>query len=142
MPGIADDFTGTLEAAATFACQAPGAPVTNEVGVSGPPRVPVVVIDTETRHLSAEKASAVVRTAAESALRFAAWVVKGRRSGGGGADSDKLSLTPRPTLRSNCSFVSTATSSCGFDLDLRYEPPMLRQRVPEGLRSGITVSRE
>jgi len=96
MPGIADDFTGTLEATATFACPAPGARVTNEVGVSGPPRAPVVVIDTETRHLSAEEASAVVRTAAESALRFAPWVVKEWRSGGGGRGKRQIVLDTPP----------------------------------------------
>jgi len=84
MLGIADDFAGMLEAAPRFACQAPGARVTNECAVSGPPRAPALVIDTETRHLSAEEAGGVARTAAESALRFAPWLVKGRRGGGGG----------------------------------------------------------
>ena len=49
--------------------------MTTEIEVSGPPDAPVLVIDTETRHLPAEEAGAVVRHAAESALRFAPWLV-------------------------------------------------------------------
>ena len=73
--GIADDLTGALEAGAKFARQGLGARVTTQVLVSGPPDVPVLVIDTETRHLAAEAARAVVRDAAEAALRFAPWLV-------------------------------------------------------------------
>lgn len=73
--GIADDLTGALEAAAKFACQGLGARVTTEITLSGPPEVPVLVIDTETRHGAAEKAAAIVREAAESALQFAPWLV-------------------------------------------------------------------
>ncbi len=73
--GIADDLTGALEAGAKFARQGGGARVTTQVAVSGPPDVPVLVIDTETRHLAPEEARAVVRAAAESALRFAPWLV-------------------------------------------------------------------
>jgi len=73
--GIADDLTGALEAGAKFAGQGLGARVTTDIAVSGPPDVPVLVIDTETRHSAAEDARAVVREAAESALRFAPWLV-------------------------------------------------------------------
>jgi Sugar-binding N-terminal domain len=72
---IADDLTGALEAGAKFAGRGLGACVTTKIAVSGPPDVPVLVIDTETRHLAAEKARAVVRDAAESAMRFAPWLV-------------------------------------------------------------------
>jgi uncharacterized protein YgbK (DUF1537 family) len=73
--GIADDLTGALEAGAKFARQGLGARVTTETAVCGLPVVPVLVIDTETRHLAAEEAGAVVRAVAESALRFAPWLV-------------------------------------------------------------------
>lgn len=73
--GIADDLTGALEAGAKFARQGLGARVTVQIAVSGPPEVPVLVIDTETRHLAAEEAGAVVRDAAESALRFTPWLI-------------------------------------------------------------------
>jgi len=73
--GIADDLTGALEAAAKFAAQGVGARVTTQIAVSGPPEVPVLVIDTATRHLPAEDARAVVREATECALRFAPWLV-------------------------------------------------------------------
>lgn len=73
--GIADDLTGALEAGAKFACQGLVARVTTQVAVSSPPEVPVLVIDTETRHLAAEDARVVVRDAAESALRFSPWLV-------------------------------------------------------------------
>jgi D-threonate/D-erythronate kinase len=73
--GIADDLTGALEAGAKFAGQGLGARVTTQIAVSSPPEVPVLVIDTETRHLAAEDAAAVVRDAAESALRFAPWLI-------------------------------------------------------------------
>jgi len=73
--GIADDLTGALEAGAKFARQGLGARVTTQIAVSGPPDVPVLVIDTETRHLPEEDARAVVRDAAESVLRFTPWLV-------------------------------------------------------------------
>jgi len=73
--GIADDLTGALETGAKFAGRGLGARVTTEVAVSSPPEVPVLVIDTETRHLPAGEAATVVRDAAESALRFAPWLV-------------------------------------------------------------------
>jgi len=72
---IADDLTGALEAGAKFARRGLGARVTTQIAVAGPPDVPVLVIDTETRHLMAENARAVVRHAAESALRFGPWLV-------------------------------------------------------------------
>ena len=64
-----------LEAGAKFAAQGVGAGVTTEIAVAGPPDVPVLVIDTETRHLPAEDAGTVVRDAVKSALRFAPWLV-------------------------------------------------------------------
>jgi D-threonate/D-erythronate kinase len=73
--GIADDLTGALEVGAKFAGQGVSARVTTEVSVSAPPEVPVLVIDTQTRHLAAQDAGAVVRGVAETALRFAPWLI-------------------------------------------------------------------
>jgi D-threonate/D-erythronate kinase len=69
--GIADDLTGALEAGAKFAGQGLAARVTTQIALSSPPELPVLVIDTETRHLASEDAGAFVRKAAESALPFA-----------------------------------------------------------------------
>jgi uncharacterized protein YgbK (DUF1537 family) len=49
--------------------------VTADIAVAGPPEVPVLVIDTETRHLTGEDARAVVRDCVQSALRFVPWLV-------------------------------------------------------------------
>lgn len=72
---IADDLTGALEVGAKFAGQGIEARVTTEIALCGPPETPVLVIDTETRHLPADEAGAVVRRALENALRFAPWLV-------------------------------------------------------------------
>jgi D-threonate/D-erythronate kinase len=73
--GIADDLTGALEIGAKFAGQQLDARVTTDIAVAGPPEVPVLVIDTETRHSTGEDARAVVRDCVQSALRFVPWLV-------------------------------------------------------------------
>src|SRR5271165_5976312 len=72
---LADDLTGALETGAKFAGQGLGARVTTEIAMSRAPEVPVLVIDTETRHLPAGEAAGVVRHATKAALRFAPWLV-------------------------------------------------------------------
>jgi uncharacterized protein YgbK (DUF1537 family) len=72
---IADDLTGAIEAGAKFAGQGFAACVTTQIAVGAPPKLPVLVIDTETRHMSSEDAAAVVSRALESALPFVPWLV-------------------------------------------------------------------
>ena len=63
---IADDLTGALEVGAHFA----GSVVTTKCTISTRPEAPVLVIDTETRHLPAGEAAAIVRDAVRAARRF------------------------------------------------------------------------
>ncbi len=72
---IADDLTGALETGAKFAGQGLQARVTTEISVSARPDVPVLVIDTEARHLQASEAELVVREAAVTASRFSPWLI-------------------------------------------------------------------
>jgi len=117
--GLADDLTGALEAAAKFAGRGLGARVTTQVAVSGPPEVPVLVIDTETRHLPAEDARAVVRETTESALRFAPWLVYKK------TDS---------TLRGNIAAEFRALLECMPHRSLVYAPsyPEMSRTVKAG----------
>lgn len=64
---IADDLTGALEVGAKFA----DAVVTTKRTVSTHPNVPVLIIDTETRHLSPDAAAAIVYETVLSAQQFA-----------------------------------------------------------------------
>jgi D-threonate/D-erythronate kinase len=64
---IADDLTGALEVGAKFA----GAVVTTEPVVSRRPDSPVLVVDTETRHLAPDEAADVVLETVLSAWEFA-----------------------------------------------------------------------
>jgi uncharacterized protein YgbK (DUF1537 family) len=63
---IADDLTGALEVGACF----PDSIVSTNRFVPAPPGGGALVIDTETRHLPAEEAAAVVYETVLSALRF------------------------------------------------------------------------
>lgn len=72
---LADDLTGALEAGAKFAECGMRARVTTKLSLAEPPDVCVVVVDTETRHLSARRAYEAVREAASAALRFAPWLI-------------------------------------------------------------------
>jgi D-threonate/D-erythronate kinase len=68
---IADDLTGALEVGACF----PGSVVTTERIVSGRPDGPALIIDTETRHLPAEEAAAVVHETLLATMRFDPWLI-------------------------------------------------------------------
>lgn len=68
---LADDLTGALEAAAKFAARGLTSTVNTERSILERPRVQVLVVDTETRHLSALEAAVVIRTIAGEARRFA-----------------------------------------------------------------------
>jgi uncharacterized protein YgbK (DUF1537 family) len=72
---IADDLTGALETGAKFAQHGLEARITTEVAVSASPDIPVLVIDTEARHLQASEAERVVREAALNASRFSPWLI-------------------------------------------------------------------
>jgi uncharacterized protein YgbK (DUF1537 family) len=63
---IADDLTGALEVGACF----PGSIVSTNRFVSEPPDAAALVVDTETRHLPAEEAAAIVHEIVLSARRF------------------------------------------------------------------------
>jgi uncharacterized protein YgbK (DUF1537 family) len=71
---IADDLTGALEAGAQFAQCGLRSRVQTTFG-GRPTDVPVLVIDTETRHMSPSKAYAVVRDTAASGAQEAPWLI-------------------------------------------------------------------
>ena len=73
--GIADDLTGAIETGAKFAGCGLEARVTTDLAVAGAPEIPVLVVDTESRHLTAELAGRTVYESVASALRFAPWLV-------------------------------------------------------------------
>lgn len=72
---IADDLTGALEIGAKFAQQGLAARVVTQRWTCGPPDVPVLVLDTESRHLANRLAANAVRDAATAALKFSPWLV-------------------------------------------------------------------
>jgi uncharacterized protein YgbK (DUF1537 family) len=73
---IADDLTGALEVGAKFAAGGYAARVTTATETYvAPPDVPVLVVDTESRHLSEMDAHAVVRKTAERLRDFRPWLV-------------------------------------------------------------------
>lgn len=72
---LADDLTGALETAAKFAAQGIAAQVTTDPHIHQEPRVPVLVIDTETRHLSPDEARRRVRDVATEARPFSPWLI-------------------------------------------------------------------
>jgi uncharacterized protein YgbK (DUF1537 family) len=65
---LADDLTGALEVGAKFAAHCAPLVVTTQVEVA--PEYPVVVIDTETRHLSEPEAAAAMRVALGAGARL------------------------------------------------------------------------
>jgi len=72
---IADDLTGALEVGAKFAGFGVPATVTTVRDVAAPPTTRVLVIDTETRHLSAHDAVAAIQSLANAACRAGPWLV-------------------------------------------------------------------
>ena len=72
---IADDLTGALEVGSQFARFGIASCVTTEREIPSRPDVPVLVIDTETRHLPAAEAAAIVRHVVSAAARFHPWLV-------------------------------------------------------------------
>jgi uncharacterized protein YgbK (DUF1537 family) len=72
---IADDLTGALEVGAKFAGGGYAACVTTATETVAPPDVPVLVVDTESRHLPEMDARAVVRKIAEQLRDFRPWLV-------------------------------------------------------------------
>lgn len=72
---IADDLTGALEVGAKFARLGLQARVTTKISVLVSPEVPVLVIDTETRHLPESAAELVIHELAVSAKQFSPWLI-------------------------------------------------------------------
>jgi D-threonate/D-erythronate kinase len=73
---IADDLTGALEVGAKFAGGGHAARVmTATETIIGPPDVPVLVVDTESRHLPEMDARVVVRHTAERVRNVRPWLV-------------------------------------------------------------------
>jgi len=72
---IADDLTGALETGAKFAGSGIPSRVVTGVGLDAVPETPVLVIDTETRHLPAGKAAEAVHRIAAAARRLAPLLV-------------------------------------------------------------------
>jgi len=72
---VADDLTGALEAGAKFAGNGMRARVITEREIESAPDVPVLVIDSETRHAGADCAAAVVRLIAREGRRRGAALV-------------------------------------------------------------------
>jgi D-threonate/D-erythronate kinase len=72
---IADDLTGALEAGAKFAWHGLQARVTTESSVLTLPDSPVLVVDTETRHLPESAAEQAVRKVAATASRVSPWLI-------------------------------------------------------------------
>lgn len=71
---IADDLTGALEAGAKFAGQGIDAAVLSASNAATP-QTPVLVIDTETRHVAESQAAAVVRRVAGGLKAHKPWLV-------------------------------------------------------------------
>jgi D-threonate/D-erythronate kinase len=72
---IADDLTGALEAGARFAAQGLPSRVSTGAGIEPLPGIPVVVIDTETRHCKPDEAHAIVRELALAGRQHAPWLI-------------------------------------------------------------------
>jgi uncharacterized protein YgbK (DUF1537 family) len=116
---IADDLTGALEIGAKFALHGITARVTTELCVCAPPAVPVIVIDSEARHLTAGDAEKVVRDIAFSASRFSPWLIYKK------TDS---------TLRGNIAAEFRALLDVFADRSLIYAPayPEMGRTVKDG----------
>jgi D-threonate/D-erythronate kinase len=72
---LADDLTGALEIGAKFAEHDLPAIVVTEFDSLKNPECPVLVIDTETRHLTPDQAAARTRHVAGAALPFSPWLI-------------------------------------------------------------------
>lgn len=72
---IADDLTGALEVGAKFAGGGFAARVTTATNVSGVPDTPVLVVDTESRHLTETDSRTAVRDTVERLRHFRPWLV-------------------------------------------------------------------
>jgi uncharacterized protein YgbK (DUF1537 family) len=72
---LADDLTGALEAGAKFAECGIRARVTTELELRSHPDVPVLVVDTETRHAHPEEAFSRTKQFLSGALRFNPWLI-------------------------------------------------------------------
>ncbi len=72
---FADDLTGALETSSKFASQGVDTIITTERTLLEKPAVPVLVIDTETRHLSKYNAGEVVRKIAAQARHLSPWLL-------------------------------------------------------------------
>jgi len=126
MLAIADDLTGALEVGAKFA----GAVVTTDLVLSRRPDTPVLVVDTETRHLAPDEAADVVLETVLSAWEFApAFVYKKTDS----------------TLRGNIAAELRALMSVYPERPLVYAPayPDMGRTVREGhlFVHGVPVHR-
>jgi uncharacterized protein YgbK (DUF1537 family) len=121
---IADDLTGALEVGACF----PGSIVSTNRLVSGTPGAPALVIDTETRHLPAGEAAAVVYETVLSALPFHPRLIYKK------TDS---------TLRGNIAAEFGALLKAMPDREIVYAPayPQMGRTVKEGrlLVHGLPV---
>jgi uncharacterized protein YgbK (DUF1537 family) len=105
--GIADDLTGALETGAKFAARGIAAQVVTRPELDRPPETPVLVIDTETRHVSPAEAAETVRRIAAAARRFSPLLVYKK------TDS---------TLRGNIAAEFSGLRRAFPDLDLVFVP--------------------
>jgi uncharacterized protein YgbK (DUF1537 family) len=123
---IADDLTGALEVGAKFA----GALVTTELVVSRRPETPVLVVDTETRHVAPDEAADVVLETVLSAREFA---------------PDFVYKKTDSTLRGNIAAELRALMSVYPERPLVYAPayPDMGRTVREGhlFVHGVPVHR-
>lgn len=123
---IADDLTGALEVGAKFA----GAIVTTDLVVSRRPDTPVLVVDTETRHLAPDDAADVVLKTVLSAWEFA---------------PDFIYKKTDSTLRGNIAAELRALMSVYPERPLVYAPayPDMGRTVREGhlFVHGVPVHR-
>jgi uncharacterized protein YgbK (DUF1537 family) len=72
---LADDLTGALEIGAKFAGHGLPATVVTDLVSSATPDCPVLVVDTETRHLTPDEAAACIRHVADFARRLSPRVI-------------------------------------------------------------------
>ena len=107
---IADDLTGALEVGAKFAGGGYAACVTTATETVAPPDVPVLVVDTESRHLPEMDARAVVRKIAEQLRDFRPWLVY-----------KKTDSTLRVTSPLNCAVCSTSFQTNRSFMRLRIQ---------------------
>jgi uncharacterized protein YgbK (DUF1537 family) len=116
---IADDLTGALEVGAKFSGRGLNALVTTSLVLDRAPGVPVLVIDTETRHLGESEAASVVRGVALAARRYSPWLIYKK------TDS---------TLRGNIAAELRVLQEIFVERDLIYAPayPEMGRTVVKG----------